>query len=317
MRAAAGGVGAGAAETGRQLAAGEDLDPRKIGKATYSGALIGGSAVAPAATKSLGKFIAAGQEGTAAVGANAFAAGTIGAGQSKLGGGSALEGFAGGFFGSIGGSATSQALGPLAEDKVASTVIAAGVGAGTAELTGGDPLAGAAGGVSGALASTTVPHTGGSETPRRLAADKTAVAGEITVASTEPTPPALAEPIERVYEPEPAGRVSEPEPAGRVTEPEQAPAQAGSQMVPRRSDYTPPSEESFGGSASAGLEAVSLRARKHRPRSGGPRRPSWRISRRCWSRSSAPKDALPRTSFSACSGTARGLRLLNISSNIL
>jgi hypothetical protein len=247
---AAGGVGAGAAETGRQLAAGEDLDPRKIGKATYSGALIGGSAVAPAATKSLGKFIAAGQEGTAAVGANAFAAGTIGAGQSKLGGGSALEGFAGGFFGSIGGSATSQALGPLAENKVANTVIAAGVGAGTAELTGGDPLAGAAGGVSGALASTTVPHTGGSETPRRLAADKTAVAGEITVASTEPTPPALAEPIERVYEPEPAGRVSEPEPAGRVTEPEQAPAQAGSQMVPRRSDYTPPSEESFGGSAS-------------------------------------------------------------------
>jgi uncharacterized protein DUF4157 len=238
---AAGGVGAGAAETGRQLAAGEDLDPRKIGKATYSGALIGGSAVAPAATKSLGKFIAAGQEGTAAVGANALAAGTIGAGQSKLGGGSALEGFAGGFFGSIGGSATSQALGPLAENKVANTVIAAGVGAGTAELTGGDPLAGAAGGVSGALASTTVPHTGGSETPGRPAADKTAVAGEITVASTEPTPPALAEPIERVYG---------PEPAGRVTEPEQAPAQAGSQMVPRRSDYTPSSEESFGGSAS-------------------------------------------------------------------
>ena len=164
---AAGGVGAGYAETGRQLASGEDLDPSKIGKATYSGVLVGAGAVGPAATKGLGKFIAAGEGGTTAVGANALAAGTVGATQSKLGGGDALEGFAGGFLGSIAGSATSQALGPIAENRVAKTVIGGSIGAGTAAVTGGDPLAGAAGGISGALVNEPVPQTGGSRTPRR------------------------------------------------------------------------------------------------------------------------------------------------------
>jgi hypothetical protein len=150
---AAGGGGAGAAETARQLWSGEDLDPRKIGKATYSGALVGAAAVAPAATKGLGKFIAPGEVGTTAVGANAFAAGTVGAIQSKLGGGDAFEGFAGGFLGSIAGSAASQVLGPMAKSPVAKTAIEGVIGAGTAAATGGDPIAGAAGGIVGALAS--------------------------------------------------------------------------------------------------------------------------------------------------------------------
>jgi hypothetical protein len=247
---AAGGGGAAYAETARQLASDEDLDPSKIGKAAYSGAVIGAGAVGPAATKGLGKFIAPGEVGTTAVGANALAAGTVGAVQSKLGGGDALEGFAGGFLGSIAGSATSQALGPIAENRVVSTVIAGGVGAGTAAVTGGDPLAGAVGGISGALVSPT-PQTGGSRTPHHTDVAEPQVGGKTTVASgaagAEPTTPAFAEP------------------APRVQTPAKGAAPAGSQMVPLRSTYSPRSEETFGAGASRGRISPFDRGRGARP----------------------------------------------------
>jgi Domain of unknown function (DUF4157) len=248
---AAGGVGAGAAETGRQFASGEDFDLRKIGKASYSGGvLVGGAAVGPAAIKGLAKFIAPGAVGTTAVGVNALAAGTVGSIQSKLAGGSGLGGFTAGFFGSVAGSAISQApLGPIADNPFVDKAIAGGVGAFTAAVTDQNPLAGAVGAIASTLGSPGR-QAGGSRTPRRTDVAEATVAGETTAASAEPTPPALAEPTERVVEPEPAELVSEPEPAGRVNEPDQAPAQAESQMVPLRSTYTPPSEEWFGGSAS-------------------------------------------------------------------
>jgi hypothetical protein len=149
---AAGGVGAGAAEMGRQSLAGEEHDWGKIGKAAYTGSVVvGTSAVAPAATRSLGKVIALGQEGTALVGANALAAGTVNTALTMAGGGDGLEAFAGGFVGSIGGTAVSQALGPLAENPIVRTGVAGGVGAGTAALIGADPKAGFVGGVASAF----------------------------------------------------------------------------------------------------------------------------------------------------------------------
>ncbi len=101
----AGGGGAALGETGRQVITGEDIDPTKIGKAAYRGGVIGAGAIAPVATKHLGTVIAGGGTGTTLVGANALAAGTVGAIHSKLGGGSAGEGFVGGAVGSLAGSA--------------------------------------------------------------------------------------------------------------------------------------------------------------------------------------------------------------------
>jgi hypothetical protein len=270
---AAGGVGAGYAETARQLASGEDLDLSKIGKATYSGALVGAGAVGPAATKGLAEFITPGAVGTTAVGVNALAAGTVGATQSKLGGGDALEGFAGGFLGSIAGSATSQALGPIAKNPVANTVIAGGIGAGAAAVTGGDPIAGAVGGITGALVSDTVRQTGGSRTSPRTDVAEAGIAGETTdvtgAAGVEPTTPAFAEPAERVP----------------------TPAPAGSQTVPLRSTYTPRSEEAIGAGTSRrrpdrarpfyakdpetrpGLRQPSKGGRVERPRTPALKRP--------------------------------------------
>jgi hypothetical protein len=225
--------------------------------------------VAPAATRSLGKFIALGQKGTALVGANALAAGTVNTALTMAGGGDGLEAFAGGFVGSIGGTAASQALGPLAENPIANTAVAGGVGAGTAALIGADPKAGFVGGIASGFGEAA--KTGGPGTPHGTDVAEATVAGEKTAASAEPPMRVSAEPTERAVETEPAGRVNEPEPAGPVSEPEQPPAQAGSQAVPLRSDYTPPSEESFGGSAS-------------RPRPGRARQcqgspaPSWRAS---------------------------------------
>ena len=149
---AAGGGGAAVAETGRQLASGEDLNPSKIREAAYSGGVIGVSAVAPVATRGMGKVLAAGGEGTTLAAANALASGTVGAVHSKLGGGDAIEGFAGGAVGSLAGSAM-KGLGPVAQRPL----IQGGVGAGTAALTGGDPIAGAVGGMVGARSSAQKP----------------------------------------------------------------------------------------------------------------------------------------------------------------
>jgi Domain of unknown function (DUF4157) len=250
----AGAVGAGAGETGRQVLSGEELDPSKIGKKAYAGGVIGLGAVGPAATRGLGELIAPGAVGTTAVGANALAAGTIGAAQSKLGGGDALEGFAGGFLGSMAGSATSQALGPIAQNPVANTVIAGGIGAGTAALTGGDPLAGAAGGISGSLVK--VPPTRSSPTPRRVDVAEGRVGGEVpnpTVAAhAEPTTPPVAEPVEPVQTPA------------------QRPAPAGTETVPLRSSYTPTGEEPV---AAGPSRARPFNAKDSKLRPGG-RQPS-------------------------------------------
>jgi hypothetical protein len=264
---ASGAVGAGAGELVRQVASGEDLDLGKAGKTAISGGVIGLGAVGPAAAKGLTKLIApagliAPEVGTTAlVGANAVASGTVGAIQSKLSGGSAIEGFAGGYVGSLAGSATSRALGPLAEKPVAKTLIAGGVGAGAAALTGGDPVAGAVGGITGALAEG---HA------------------DAKPAAERPTP-ALEPPAERptpVLEP-PAERptpVLEP-PAERPTpvlEPPAEPAQtqglSGSTMAPRRADYTP-------GDETSGLARARARSRARRfyakdplaPRAGAPK----------------------------------------------
>jgi hypothetical protein len=213
---AAGGVGAGAAEMGRQSLAGEERNWSKIGKAAYTGSVVvGTSAVAPAATRSLGKVIALGQKGTALVGANALAAGTVNTALTMAGGGDGLEAFAGGFVGSIGGTATSQALGPLAENPIVKTGVAGGVGAGTAALIGADPKAGFVGGVSSVLGEAA--KTGGPGTPHGTNVEETTVSGEKTAASAEPPMQVSVDPTERVVDTEPVGRANEPEPPDTAT----------------------------------------------------------------------------------------------------
>ena len=182
---AAGGGGAAYGETWRQLASGEDLDPSKIGEAAYSGGVIGVGAVAPVATRGLGKVLAAGGEGTTLVAANALASGTVGAVQSKLGGGDAIEGFAGGAVGSLAGSAT-KSLGAVAQQPL----IQGGVGAGTAALTGGDPLAGAVGGIVGA-ATVTPARGGGGTTPTSVPSAGKTIPG-VGIPARPPAPPPAA-----------------------------------------------------------------------------------------------------------------------------
>jgi hypothetical protein len=207
-----GAVAAGAGEMGRQSLAGEERDWSKVGKAAYTGGVvIGGSALAPAATKGLGNLLAAGQEGTAAVGLHAAAATVTGGIQSEIGGGSGIEGAAGGFVGSLGGSITSQALGPIAEHPIVNTAATGLVGTGAAAIIGADPVTGLVGALSSSLAHTTVPQKGSSGTPRGKNVAEAPVAGETTAPSAELTPAALAAPAEGVVEPEPAQRVSEPE----------------------------------------------------------------------------------------------------------
>ncbi len=219
---AAGAGGAAIGETTLEVASGEGLHGGKIASKAYAGGVIGLGAIAPAATKSVTNFIApagllAPAEGTALVGANALASGGVGALQSKASGGGALEGFVGGSFGSLAGSATTKALGPLATNPVVKTLVAGGVGAGVAEATDSDPLAGFVGGITGSLAGEVFEPGAKGPAP----ASEPAVAAEPALLSEPPLTSEVPAPV------------AEP-PAGPTI---------ASETIPLRSSYTPSTEE--------------------------------------------------------------------------
>jgi Domain of unknown function (DUF4157) len=239
---AAGAGGAAIGETTLEVASGEGLHGGKIASKAYAGGVIGLGAIAPAATKSVTNFIApagllAPAEGTALVGANALASGGVGALQSKASGGGALEGFAGGSFGSLAGSATSKALGPLATNPVVKSLVAGGVGAGVAEATDSDPLAGFVGGISSSLGERVFEPKAGAGTTGAKGATiepERPVAGRLPAAADAPL--SLERPA---LEPPAASGPDAPK-----VQPPSGPTIA-SGASPLRSTYTPPTEEAF------------------------------------------------------------------------
>jgi hypothetical protein len=158
--ALAGTGGAVVVEGTREVVSGEGLDAGKLAGTGRHALAISSGAVMPGATKALGSVFSAGEAGVTGVIGETFASGTLGAFQSKLGGGGFSEGFVGSSIGSLGGQFV-KGIG--VKSRFGTTVGGMAAGAVGSAAVGDDWLPGAAGGGVGALAGhLTQPHPPGS-----------------------------------------------------------------------------------------------------------------------------------------------------------